>query len=145
MRSSRSAADTSTPVRCGLVSSREADLATRPIVSTNAAAGTRMILASPIAGSFGNSSAGRVRRWKREGPDTTSTSPSDERYSSERPSFGSERPTSRRRRRESAEEGAAGDHGGALARDGGLGRDADAQLHVGGLQLPAVGARLKPD
>ena len=36
---------------------------------------TRITLASPTSGSFGNSSAGSVRRWKRDGPDTTSTSP----------------------------------------------------------------------
>ncbi len=94
MRSSAPSAVTSTPVRCGRVSSREAERATRAIVSMNAAAGTASALSGSASGRFGKSSSGSVRRWNFAEPETTSTSCSEERYSSETESFGSERATS---------------------------------------------------
>ena len=94
MRSSFSLAETSTPVRCGRVSSREAARATRAIVSTKAGPGTVRTPDSGASGSFGKSSVGRVRRWKRAGPDTSSTSCCALRYSSETSSLGSDRMTS---------------------------------------------------
>ena len=73
IRSSLPDADTSTPVRCGRVSSREAERATRLIVSTNARDGTRIV--EPFgSGSLGKSSSGSVRRWNFAVPETTSTS-----------------------------------------------------------------------
>ena len=97
IRSSLPDADTRTPVRCGRVSSREAERATRLIVSTNAATG-RASVEPPGSGSFGKSSSGSVRRWNFAVPETTSTSCCDERYSSESSSFGSDRTTSSRSR-----------------------------------------------
>ena len=85
-------------MRCGRVSSREAERATRAIVSTKAPAGTLSAPSSFGSGSFGKSSEGSVRRWKRALPDTTSTSCCELRYSSESSSWGSERTTSSRRR-----------------------------------------------
>ena len=85
-------------MRCGRVSSREAERATREMVSTNGAAGTVSAPDSAGSGSFGKSSSGRVRRWNFAEPEITSTSCSEERYSSETESFGSERATSRSRR-----------------------------------------------
>src|SRR3954449_9328370 len=58
MRSSWPVADTSTPVRCGLVSSRDAARATRPIVSTKAPAGTCIVLTPSPSGSFGEALIG---------------------------------------------------------------------------------------
>src|SRR5215210_5038318 len=98
MRSSVPLAVTSTPVRCGRVSSLEAARATRAMVSTKAVAGTVMLPSVGASGSFGKSSVGSVRRWNFDGPETTSTSCSALRYSSVRSSFGSERTTSRRSR-----------------------------------------------
>ena len=94
IRSSDPFTVTSTPVRCGLVSSREAERATRPITSTKAAAGTFSESSGGGSGSLGKSSGGRVRRWNTAPPETTSTSCCEERYSSERSSRGSERTTS---------------------------------------------------
>ena len=54
-------ADTRMPVRIGRVSSRDADRATRLIVSTNAAAGTLTTVSPPGSGSGGKSSARSVR------------------------------------------------------------------------------------
>ena len=94
IRSSRPLAVTSTPVRCGRVSSREAARATRAIVSTNAWVGTVSTPSVGASGSFGKSSWGSVRRWKRAWPDVTSTSCCALRYSSVISSLGSERTTS---------------------------------------------------
>ena len=74
MRSSLPEAVTRTPVRWGRVSSREADRATRAMVSTKALAGTVSTPSSGASGSLGKSSGGSVRRWKRAEPETTSTS-----------------------------------------------------------------------
>ena len=98
MRSSLPLAVTSTPVRCGRVSSREAARATREIVSTKACVGTVSTPAVGASGSFGKSSWGSVRRWNRAWPEVTSTSCWALRYSSVRSSFGSERTTSSSRR-----------------------------------------------
>ena len=131
IRSSLPEADTSTPVRCGRVSSREAERATRSIVSTKAAVGHRAWSPRPPApGSLGKSSSGSVRRWNFAVPDTTSTSCCDERYSSERSSFGSERTTSSSSRPGTT----ASPSRSTLAVD----RHADPELHVGGLQLHAA-------
>ena len=67
IRSSVPLAVTSTPVRCGRVSSREAARATRAIVSTNAPAGTVSPPSAGASGSFGKSSVGSVRRWNFDG------------------------------------------------------------------------------
>ena len=132
IRSSWPEAETSTPVRCGRVSSREAERATRLIVSTNACEGTRMV-EPPGSGSFGKSSSGSVRRWNFAVPETTSTSCCDERYSSESSSFGSDRTTSSRSRPGTTA---------APSRSACAGsRDAHAELHVGGLELDAAALR----
>ena len=58
--------------------------ATRPIVSTNAGAGTvDDVLGVGRLGQLGKSSSGSVRRWNFAGPETTSTSCCVGRYSSE--------------------------------------------------------------
>ena len=75
IRSWFSEAVTSTPVRCGRVSSRDAARATRPMMSTKASVGTLSVEAASLAsGSFGKSSMGSVRRWKLAEPETSSTS-----------------------------------------------------------------------
>ncbi len=129
IRSSRPLAVTSTPVRCGRVSSREAARATRAIVSTNAWVGTVSTPSVGASGSFGKSSWGSVRRWKRAWPDVTSTSCCALRYSSVISSFG--------QGAGHVQQQPARHHG--LARRGriGLEPDAQAQLHVGGLELGA--------
>ena len=53
IRSSVPEAETRTPVRCGLVSSREAERATRSTVSTNAGVGTDTVAASAGLGQAG--------------------------------------------------------------------------------------------
>ena len=98
MRTSRSLAETSTPVRWGRVSSRDAARATRAIVSTKAVPGTVSTPDFGASGRFGKSSTGSVRRWNRAGPETTSTSCCALRYSSVTSSFGSERTTSSKSR-----------------------------------------------
>jgi len=82
------------PVRIGLVSSREADRATLPTVSTNARAGTSTIVSPPASGSGGKSSARSVRMSNVADPDTISTSCSAGRSSSVTVAAGSERMTS---------------------------------------------------
>ncbi len=135
MRSSLPLAVTSTPVRCGRVSSREAARATRPIMSTKAPAGTVKPPSAGASGSFGKSSAGSVRRWNFAGPETTSTSCCELRYSSVRSSFGRERTTSSSRRPGTT----AWPPLDSSARDG----YADTELHVGRLELGV--AVLDPD
>ena len=98
MRSSSPAAETRMPVRIGRVSSREADRATRAMVSVKAGAGMVTIWSPPGSGSGGKSSARSVRMWKRAVPATTSTSCSAGRSSSETSPAGSWRTTSRSRR-----------------------------------------------
>ena len=70
------------PVRIGRVSSRDAERATRLIVSTNAAAGTLTTVSPPGSGSGGKSSARSVRMWNVAEPDRISTSCSAGRSSS---------------------------------------------------------------
>ena len=118
-------------MRIGRVSSREAERATRLIVSTNAAAGTSTMFSPPGSGSGGKSSARSVRMWKVAEPETTSTSCSAGRSSSVASLPGSERATSSMQ--------AGRQHDGALALDLGLQRDAQPHLHVGGAQLGAGG------
>ena len=85
-------------MRIGRVSSREAERATRLIVSTNAAAGTSTTFSPPGSGSGGKSSARSVRMWKVAEPETTSTSCSAGRSSNVASVPGSERATSSMRR-----------------------------------------------
>ena len=84
----------------------------------------------PGSGSGGKSSARSVRRWNFAEPATTSTSCSAGRSSSDDVAApGSER--------DDVEQQARREHDRALARDVGLERDAQADLHVGGAQLDA--------
>ena len=86
------------PVSTGRVSSREAERATREIVSTNASTGSATRVSGEGSGSVGKSSARSVRRWKVAGPEINSTSCSALRSSSETSGAGSERATSSSRR-----------------------------------------------
>ena len=70
------------PVSTGRVSSREAERATREIVSTKASAGSAIRVSGDGSGSVGKSSARSVRRWKVAGPEISSTSCSAARSSS---------------------------------------------------------------
>ena len=119
-------------MRIGRVSSREADRATRLIVSTNAAAGTLTTVSPPGSGSGGKSSARSVRMWNVAEPDRISTSCSAGRSSSDASPPGSERATSSSRR---AGRTTVPSRSTVAAQ-----RDAQADLHVGGAQLGAVGA-----
>ena len=98
IRSSSPEAETRIPVRIGRVSSLDAERATWPTVSTNAAAGIWTTESPPGAGSGGKSSARSVRRWKRAVAEMISTSPSEGRSSSETSEPGSCRATSSSRR-----------------------------------------------
>ena len=83
------------PVSTGRVSSREAERATRVIVSTKAVAGSVTRASSVGSGSDGKSSARNVRRWNVVGPQRSSTSCSAVRSSIVTVSPGSDRATSR--------------------------------------------------
>ena len=120
-------------MRIGRVSSREAERATLPIVSTNACAGTVTTASPDASGKGGKSSPRSVRMWNCAEPETISTSCSAERSSIETSEAGSARTTSSVRR--------AGTTHGALALDLRLERDAQADLHVGGAQLDAAALR----
>ncbi len=82
------------PVRTGRVSSREAERATREIVSTNASVGSVTRVSGDGEGSVGKSSARSVRRWKVVAPQISSTSCSALRSSIVSCSPDSERTTS---------------------------------------------------
>ena len=94
IRSSRSEAETRIPVRTGRVSSREAEPATLSAVETNASADSSTADSVSGSGNGGKSSLRSVRMWKVALPETSSTSCSAERSSSDTPAAGSERTTS---------------------------------------------------
>ncbi len=95
MRSSAPEAEIRIPVSTGRVSSREAERATREIVSTKAPAESLTRDSPPGSGSDGKSSARSVRRWNVVGPQISSMSCSAPRSSIVSCSAGSERATSR--------------------------------------------------
>ncbi len=133
MRSSGPEAEIRIPVRTGRVSSREAERATREIVSTNASAGSLTRESPPGSGSDGKSSARSVRRWKVVGPQISSTS-----CSAARSSIVS---CVRRQRAGDVEEQPRRQHRCAGTRDLRVQRRAKADLHVGGEQLRACRLR----
>ena len=122
------------PVRTGRVSSREAELATLRIVSTNAlgrhADGA---VRRPARGSGGKSSPRSVRMWNVALPATSSTSCSAARSSSVTVGPDSER--------DDVDAAAGPGSTTEPSRSTSAGeRDAQADLHVGGAQLDAAGA-----
>ena len=130
MRSSSPAAETRMPVRIGRVSSREAERATRAMVSVKAGAGMVTIWSPPGSGSGGKSSARSVRMWKRAGAgDDLDVLLGGAQL---------ERDVAGGQLAHDVEEQARGEDDGARALDGGLERDAQADLHVGGAQLHGV-------
>ena len=131
MRSSWPEAETSTPVRCGRVSSREAARATRPIVSTNAPAGTCMVVAPAASGSFGKSSARQGAevelRGARDDLDVLLRGPVLERQ------------LVLRQRADDVEQQAPRQHDRALPLGRSFHLHTDADLHIGGLELHRAG------
>ena len=83
IRSSRSEADTRIPVSTGRVSSREAEVATLSAVETNASTGSETAPSACGSGNGGKSSDLSVRMWNVAFPETSSTSCSEARSSSE--------------------------------------------------------------
>ena len=127
IRSSAPSTVTSTPVRWGRVSSREADRATRPTVSTKAPAGT-------FSESSGGGSGQLGEVLGREGPQVEHRAAGYDLHVLLRGAV-LEREVVARQRADHVEQEPAGDHDGAVGGVGGLERDAHAELHVGGLEL----------
>ena len=125
------------PVRIGRVSSRDAERATRLIVSTNAAAGTLTTVSPPGSGSGGKSSARSVRMWNVAEPERISTSCSAGRSSSVASLPGSERATSSSRRAGRTTVPSRSTVGGE--------RNAQADVHVRRAQLGTVGEGVELD
>ena len=138
MRTSLPEAETRMPVSTGRVSSREAEPETLVAVSTKALSGSEIAEDGSSSGNGGKSSACSVRMWKVAFPESSSTSCSAGRSSSETEGCGSDA--------HDIEKQASRQDDRAFAGDLGLERDAEADVGVGGAELAdgAGGGQLHP-